>query len=146
MRQRVTFLQRPEDSVDPKLLKVGSNSISTKQLNAALEHRTTFSFEELPQELYRVLKASHELHIRWVSPLNYMSIAPVVSRLSPGLHVYYTPQRNSNSSYVFPQDFLKYSALTAPRNLLCPLLNKVFGELDCLSPEVSLIFPLSLHN
>lgn len=100
MRQRVTFLQEPQDSVDPKLLKVGSNSISTKQLNAALEDRTTFGFDQLPQELYRVLKASHELHIRWVSPKNYATIAPVVSRLSPGLHIFYTPQRDSNSSYV----------------------------------------------
>jgi hypothetical protein len=100
MRQRVTFLQEPVDSVDPKFLDVTSNSISAKQLKAALEHRTTFGFDELPQELYRVLKASHELHIRWVSQINFETIAPVVARLSPGLHIYYTPQRNSNNSYV----------------------------------------------
>lgn len=99
MRQRITFLQEPKDSVDPALLKVAGNSISTNNLTAAREDRFTFGFDDLPQELYRVLKASHELHIRWIKPESYDNIAPVVSRLSPGLHVFYTPQRNANSSY-----------------------------------------------
>ncbi|KAH6681729.1 PIG-X [Halenospora varia] len=120
MRQRITFIQRPEDSVDPEKLKVTNNVISTKNIRAAREDRITFGFDELPQELYRVLKASHELHIRWVSRNPYDTIAPLVSRLSPGLHVFYTPQRNSNNS-----------------SLLCPVLKKVFGDLDCLSPEQS---------
>jgi len=100
MRQRITFLQEPQDSIDPKLLKVTSSSISADELQAAREDRITFGLDELPQELYRVLKASHELHIRWINPFNYDSIAPLVSRLSPGLHVFYTPQRIHNSSYV----------------------------------------------
>ncbi|TVY53168.1 Protein pbn1, partial [Lachnellula suecica] len=119
MRQRITFLQEPEDSVDPKTLKVTNNDISTKGLKAAREDRITFSFEELPQELYQVLKASHELHIRWAGQEPYESIVPLVSRVSPGLHVFYTPQRNNNNS-----------------TLLCPMLRKVFGEIDCASPEV----------
>ena len=100
MRQRITFVQEPQDSIDPQLLKVTANSISTGELKAAREDRITFGFDELPQELYRVLKASHELHIRWTSPHAFNTIAPLVARLSPGLHVFYTPQRNSNSSYV----------------------------------------------
>ncbi|KAF4621537.1 hypothetical protein G7Y89_g14539 [Cudoniella acicularis] len=120
MRQRITYLQQPQDSVDPKLLGVTSNTISTKKLDAAREDRVTFGFDELPQELYRVLKASHELHVRWVSRDAYDTISPLVSRLSPGLHAFYTPQRNSNNS-----------------SLLCPTLKKVFGELDCASPEES---------
>ncbi len=103
MRQRITFLQVPQDSVDPKLLKVTTNAISTTELKAAREDRITFAFDELPQELYRVLKASHELHIRWVGEGQYNTIAPLVSRLSPGLHVFYTPQRNNNDSYVSQQ-------------------------------------------
>ncbi|KAH8663597.1 PIG-X [Tricladium varicosporioides] len=120
MRQRITFIQKPEDSVDPENLKVTNNAISSKTLKAAREDRVTFGFDELPQELYRVLKASHELHMRWVNRNAYDTIAPLVSRLSPGLHVFYTPQRNSNNS-----------------NLLCPALRKVFGDLECLSPEQS---------
>jgi hypothetical protein len=98
MRQRITFLQRPEDSIDPKTLKVTKNAISTTNLKAAREDRVTFGLDELPQELYRVLKASHELHVRWASQVPYESIPPLVSRVSPGLHVFYTPQRNSNQS------------------------------------------------
>lgn len=102
MRQRITFLQEPQDSLDPKLLHVESNSIATKDLKAAREDRITLSLDELPQELYRLLKASHELHIRWSSSRNYETIAPLVSRLTPGLHVFWTPQRGSNGSYAFP--------------------------------------------
>ena len=135
MRQRITFLQEPQDSIDPKLLKVTKNAISTKELKAAREDRVTFGLDELPQELYRVLKASHELHIRWISTNNFDTIAPLVSRLSPGLHVFYTPQRNSNNSWVRDQ-MSRRSVLIFNRSLLCPSLKKVFGELDCLSPEV----------
>jgi hypothetical protein len=98
MRQRITLLQDPQDSVDPKSVKVTGSSISTPKLRAAREDRLTFPFDELPQELYRVLKSSHELHIRWVSPNRYTTITPLVSRLSPGLHVLYTPQLNKNGS------------------------------------------------
>ncbi|KAG9247044.1 PIG-X [Calycina marina] len=120
MRQRITFIQEPQNSLDPALLEVTNNFISTPSLYAAREDRVTFGLEELPQELYRVLKASHELHIRWVSQEPYVSIAPLVARLSPGLHVFYTPQRGSNNSA-----------------FLCPTLKKVFGEMDCRSPERS---------
>jgi hypothetical protein len=98
MRQRITYLQDPRDAVDPKTLRITTDSISTKELKAAREERITFGFDELPQELYRVLKASHELHLRWVGEKPYKSIIPLVSRLSPGLHVFYTPQRGSKSS------------------------------------------------
>lgn len=108
MRQRITYLQDPQDAVDPKNLRITTNSISTKELKAAREERITFGFDELPQELYRVLKASHELHIRWVNERPYDSITPLVSRLSPGLHVFYTPQRGSKSSYVSSQFLRDY--------------------------------------
>ncbi|KAL2074922.1 hypothetical protein VTL71DRAFT_8702 [Oculimacula yallundae] len=120
MRQRITFLQEPADSIDPSKLVVTSTSISTPELIAAREERITFGFDELPQELYKVLKASHELHIRWVGENVFETRAPLVARLSPGLHVFYTPLRNEGSS-----------------EFLCPLLKKVFGDLDCLSPEES---------
>ncbi|RDL39308.1 Uncharacterized protein BP5553_03648 [Venustampulla echinocandica] len=119
MRQRITFLQKPEDSLDPRALKITTNAISTPALKAAREDRLTLGFDELPQELYRVLKATRELHIRWTSVDGYGSIPPFVSRLSPGLHVLYTPLKNSSNS------------------LLCPTLKKVFGDLDCISPEQS---------
>lgn len=103
MRQRITFLQEPNDSIDPSTLTVTPSSISAPELIAAREERITFGFEELPQELYRVLKASHELHVRWVGEGVFETRAPLVARLSPGLHVFYTPLRNNGTSYVeFP--------------------------------------------
>ncbi|APA10579.1 hypothetical protein SS1G_12618 [Sclerotinia sclerotiorum 1980 UF-70] len=122
MRQRITFLQQPQDAVDPQNIKVSTDSITAKRMKAAREDRATFSFSELPQEIYRVLKASHELHIRWASPNQYDTASPLFSRLSPGLHVFYSSQRNSKSP-----------------DLLCPALKKVFGKLDCVSPEESFI-------
>lgn len=113
MRQRITFLQEPQDSLDPRLLQVTSDSISTTELNASREDRITLSLDALPQELYRLLKASHELRIRWSSPQNYETIAPLVSRLSPGLHVFYTPQRSSNSSYDLAPACSIYIVLTS---------------------------------
>jgi hypothetical protein len=100
MRQRITYLQEPQDSVDPSTLKVTKNSISASDVKAAREEKITFGLKELPEELVRVLEDSHELHVRWVSEAPYEAIAPLVSRLSSGLHVFYTPQRNSNTSYV----------------------------------------------
>ncbi|KAM3068825.1 protease B nonderepressible form [Clarireedia jacksonii] len=120
MRQRITFLQQPQDAVDPKSVEVLKSSVSAKKIRAAREDRITFGFSELPQELYRVLKASHELHIRWISPDNFDTSLPLLSRLPPGLHTFYSPQRNSK----------------AP-DLLCPALKKVFGDIDCVSPEES---------
>ena len=102
MRQRITFLQHPQDSLDPDLLLIEGVSITSKDFNAAREDRIALSFDELPQELYRLLKGSHELHIRWSTSKNFESIAPLVSRLSPGLHIFWNPQRSGNSSYAFP--------------------------------------------
>lgn len=97
MRQRITYLQNPEDSLDPKNLDVGKAHIKTRGLKAAREEKITFGFEELPKELQEVLKASYEVHIRWVSETAYETRAPIVSRLSPGLHVFYTGQRGGSS-------------------------------------------------
>ncbi|QSZ35190.1 hypothetical protein DSL72_008057 [Monilinia vaccinii-corymbosi] len=120
MRQRITLLQKAQDAVDPQHIKVDKDSITAKQVKAAREDRITFALSELPQEIYRALKASHELHIRWASSNQYDTASPLFSRLSPGLHVFYSPQRNSKGP-----------------DLLCPALKKIFGNLDCISPEDS---------
>jgi hypothetical protein len=98
MRQRITFLHKPEDAIDPKSIRVTSNSLAVSGLEAAREDRITFGFDELPREIYYVLKESHELHIRYVNSKLYETISPLSSRVSPGLHVYYSPQRSTTSS------------------------------------------------
>ncbi|KAH8815647.1 PIG-X [Xylogone sp. PMI_703] len=127
MRQRITFLQRPEDAYDPSQLQLTQTSILAKNLRGARQERVTFSFESLPQELYRVLKSSYEIHIRWASPNPYETIPPIVSRVSPGLHIFYTPQQNTTNS----------SKLRFYRDLLCSLIKKIFGTVDCESFDQS---------
>lgn len=92
MRQRITFVHRPEDAIDPGALIVTDKDINGPHILASKEERTTLALEELPDEIARVLRDSHELHIRWVRSSVYETLDPLSSRLSPGLHVFYTPQ------------------------------------------------------
>ncbi len=100
MRQRITLIHKPEDAIDPKSIAVNDDSLAFSGLEAAREDRITFGFDELPPEISLVLKQSHELHVRYVNRLSYKSISPLLARLSPGLHVYYSPQRGGTNSYV----------------------------------------------
>lgn len=97
MRQRVTFLHKPEDGIDPAVLKVTDSSLAGPELTAAREDRVTLALDELPDELRQVLQSCHELHIRWVSPYAYDSVSPLYSRLPPGFHLFYTPQAESRA-------------------------------------------------
>ncbi|KAG8165855.1 hypothetical protein KVR01_004407 [Diaporthe batatas] len=122
MRERITFLHRPEDAVDPASIAVTGTSLTGPALSAAREDRITLALEELPEELRQVLQSCHELHIRWVSTHPYDTISPLYSRLSPGLHVFFTPRADSTF-----QD----------GEQLCVALKTAFGSLDCDTPKES---------
>lgn len=96
MRQRITFLHKPQDGPDPASLKVTDSSLTGPVLPAVREDRVTLALEELPHELRQVLQSCHELHIRWVSPYAYDIVSPLFSRLPPGFHLFYTPQPESH--------------------------------------------------
>ncbi|RYP79181.1 hypothetical protein DL771_000159 [Monosporascus sp. 5C6A] len=115
MRQRTTFFHRNENGIEPASLKIAGRSISGPDFLAAREDRVTLGLEELPTELQELLRKSHELHIRWVSPYAYESVGPWSSRLPPGLHVFYTPGHGERTG----------------SELLCPLIRNTFGVLDC---------------
>jgi len=95
MRQRITFFHKPGEAVDPASLKITDTSLTGPEVNAGHEERITISLYELPDELRKVFTDSHELHVRWVSPEKYATFGPLLSRLSPGLHVFYTPQQDA---------------------------------------------------
>lgn len=120
MRQRITFLHRPQDGVDPATFKITDTSLSGPVLSAVREDRITLALEELPEELRHFLQSCHELHIRWVSPRPFDSVSPLLSRLSPGFHLFYTPGSH-----------------TIPADQLCATLEAAFGPLDCKTPETS---------
>lgn len=92
MRQRTTFLHKPEDGVDPASFKVTDTSLTGPELSSVREDRATLALEELPDELRQVLQRCHELHIRWVTANPHETLSPLVSRLPPGFHLFYTPQ------------------------------------------------------
>ncbi|KAF2750111.1 PIG-X-domain-containing protein [Sporormia fimetaria CBS 119925] len=116
MKQRITYLVPEADDFHPDLLSVRDASLSVRNLKAAKEHRITVGLSELPEKLRNVLGEWRELHIRWVSETPYDAPPPFTSRVSPGLHVFFTPEEKG---------------LKAP---LCPLLRQTFGhELKCNS-------------
>jgi hypothetical protein len=48
-------------------------------------------------QLVRVLEECHQLHVRWASERRYDTFAPFSSRISPGLHVFFTPVYSSHN-------------------------------------------------
>ncbi|KAL1968948.1 hypothetical protein VTN77DRAFT_782 [Rasamsonia byssochlamydoides] len=126
MKRRITFVHGAESPFDPdKQAKLSNDVLSIRELDAAKEERLTFGFDELPGELWQVLKNCHELHIRWATERPYDAVVPFSSRVSPGLHVFYTPVAANRTT-----------------ERLCPLLKKIFAEdLKCLLPEISFTAP-----
>ncbi|KAF2446116.1 PIG-X-domain-containing protein [Karstenula rhodostoma CBS 690.94] len=108
MKQRITYLVEDPDSFTPEQLEVKDGSLSLRGLKAVQEHRITFSLDELPTELRTTLKQWQELHIKWASLKPYTAIPPFTSRVSPGLHVSFTPHKSQ------------------PKGQLCDLLHTVF--------------------
>jgi hypothetical protein len=86
------------------------------------------------QQLWQVLKQCHQVHVRWARREQYQAVSPFSSRVSPGLHVFYSPVPSSGSSGLDSE-------------ALCTLLKKVFDSgLGCESPEVcSSLPPLLSH-
>ena len=124
MRRRSTFVHNANLEFDPSELQVTNTKVSHNGLKAAREERLTYSINELPDELQQVLSHAHEVHIRWVPEHSYRPIAPFLSKISPGLHVFYTPLEGHTD------------------NLLCPLLRKAFSEqLKCQSPNMTFTRP-----
>ena len=124
MRRRSTFFHAPELDIQPSQLQLSGDRFYITDLDAAREERLTFGLEELPRELVQVLHNAHELHIRWAAESNYNTSAPLFSRISPGLHISYTPLSDRQDE------------------LLCPLLHKILSkDLKCLSPKQTFTTP-----
>ncbi|KAJ5958344.1 uncharacterized protein N7479_005494 [Penicillium vulpinum] len=98
MKRRITFIQRVDASFDPQQAVLTASSLSVRDLDAAREDRITVGLHELPEELRAVLEQSHELHLRWASERSFDAVTPYSSRVSPGLHVNYTPLQSESSS------------------------------------------------
>lgn len=129
MRRRSTFITHPSRAVNPADIQVYKNQLLLGALKAAREERLTLGLHELPQEVVEVLQESHELHVRWAPEHPYKTTVPFLSRISPGLHVQYTPLREDQAGHDHDRR-------------LCDLLHKVFGhDLRCVSPQSTFTRP-----
>lgn len=129
MRRRSTFIHDSSVEFNPSELQVAPDKVIHTGLKAAREERLTYSFDELPDELQQILAHAHEIHIRWAPEASYKPVAPFLSRISPGLHVFYTPLEGHTD------------------DLLCPLLQKVFSDqLKCQSPISTFTRPAILSE
>ncbi|KAF2128292.1 PIG-X-domain-containing protein [Dothidotthia symphoricarpi CBS 119687] len=95
MKQRITYVVRNPDSFTPEQLSVKNDAagatFTLKDIDAVKEHRITIGLDELPGELSTSLTQWNQLHIRWASERAYSTIPPFTSRVSPGLHIFFTP-------------------------------------------------------
>lgn len=124
MRRRSTFFHAPQLDIDPSQLQLSGNRFFITDLDAAREERLTIGLEELPREIVQVLEQAHEFHLQWATESNYNTSTPLFSRISPGLHISYTPLKDK-------QD-----------DKLCPLLHKILSkDLKCLTPEDTFTTP-----
>jgi len=96
MRERITFIQKLGDTLESSSLVISSGDIKGPDVKAVREDRLTFALDELPAELHSLLRLSHELHIRWVSTRPYETVSPLLARLPPGFHLFWTPGRGDN--------------------------------------------------
>ncbi|ETN40196.1 uncharacterized protein HMPREF1541_04472 [Cyphellophora europaea CBS 101466] len=122
MRRRATFIHDGASEFNPESVQVTKDRFFLPEIKAAREEQLKYSLDELPEELQHVLINAHELHLRWAPEHLYNTVAPYLSRLSPGLHVFYTPLEGGSD------------------DLLCPLLRKAFdNDLKCRSPSHTFI-------
>ena len=103
MRERITFVHPPGGGVDPEDLEIQAAGLLGPQFETTRQDRLTVPLDELPPELSEVLRDFEAVHLRWTSPLQYETLDPFTSRISPGFHLSYTPLKDgSNNPYVSP--------------------------------------------
>ncbi|KAF3482393.1 pbn1 [Arthroderma uncinatum] len=122
MKTRLTYIYEGDNEFEPTQTALNDTALSLRSLKAAKQERILFDYTELPHEIRQVLKKCRDLRIRWASERPYAAVAPFSSRVSPGLHVVYTPANSGSSG-----------------EPLCRLLQKTFSdEIDCtVSPLLS---------
>ncbi|KAL5342912.1 protein pbn1 [Aspergillus crustosus] len=135
MRRRITFIQPPHAPFHSSQTILTPNDLTITSLDAAREERLTLGFDELPAELWTVLRHTHQVHIRWATERAYEAVEPFSSRVSPGLNVFFSPIPSAGSETGEKEKLRESKAV-------CTLLEKIFGEgLGCESVEESFITP-----
>ncbi|KAK0333303.1 protease B nonderepressible form [Friedmanniomyces endolithicus] len=125
MKQRITYLLPEGSTLTPDDILLSENGVNVSTAEPpAIEKRVTAGLSELPTELRNVFHDIHELHIRYASRMNCEGSSPLVSRLPPGLHVFFTPRRSDSEVNI------------------CPILHTIFSpSLRCHSTSTSFSTP-----
>ncbi|KAK0309731.1 protease B nonderepressible form [Friedmanniomyces endolithicus] len=125
MKQRITYLLPEGSTLTPDDILLGENGVNVSTAEPpAIEKRVTAGLSELPAELRNVFNDIHELHVRYTTRMNYEASSPFLSRLPPGLHVFFTPRRSDSEVDI------------------CPILHTVFSpSLRCHSTSSSFSTP-----
>lgn len=84
------------------------------------------------KQMSKVFKQWHETHIRWVSPRSYVSTPPFTSRVSPGLHILFTPLEDT------PNDALCEQLKLFESEIVCSAENATAIKLPTLSGRFSM--------
>ncbi|KAJ5626836.1 hypothetical protein N7528_004263 [Penicillium herquei] len=122
MKRRITYIQSPDAPFEAQQAVLTSNSLTIHNLEAAREDRLTFDLDDLPDESFVCAGLPND---------HSMRSSPFASRVSPGLHVQYTPLAPTQSS-----------------EALCSLLRTAFeanedglNGVNCTKPEETFITP-----
>ena len=96
MRERITLIHSPDRGIDPSTFELSSTDLRTPALESVREDRLTLALDALPAEVAQLLQDFEQLTVRWAGEEAYGVLEPFSSRLSPGLHVWYTPAKGSS--------------------------------------------------
>lgn len=94
MKERITFVHPPGGGVDPEDLEIQEAGLLGPQIESARQDRLTIPVDELPAELSAMLRDFEAVQVRWAGPLQYETLDPFTSRISPGFHLSYTPVKD----------------------------------------------------
>ncbi|KZM19512.1 protease B nonderepressible form [Ascochyta rabiei] len=141
MKQRITYVVTEPESFNPEQISVqkgvngNADIFKLNGVNAAKEHRITLGLDELSQTPIDIknLKQWHELHIRWTSEVPYSLTPPFTSRVSPGLHIFFTPSGDSNEI-----DLCKEIQSIFGQHLKCSSYNETAIKMPMLSERFSM--------
>lgn len=110
MRERITYVHE-DANLDPSSLDIQEAGLLGPLIDTTRQVRVSIPFDELPNELAELFKAFDGLHVRWASPLQYETLDPFTSRISPGIHVSYTPSPSDDNG--------PYVTATFPPHVVC---------------------------
>ncbi|RMZ73281.1 Glycosylphosphatidylinositol-mannosyltransferase I PIG-X PBN1 [Pyrenophora seminiperda CCB06] len=142
MKQRITYVVHNPDDFSPEQIEITKDELgprfALKNVQAAKEHRITLGLDELPSNISSILQKWHELHLRWASPKSHAGIPPFTSRVSPGLHVFFTPLPDTPEDALCSQLHWLISPEVYQGNLKCSTTASSSTKLPILSERFSM--------